>query len=111
MNKIKTLQAVLLITISALAVSCSPGREYFYDRHPSSNVSVSLIISAHPGFVISRYPDGRFYYRSPEGYIYWRGWDNRYYIDRTYIRKIHYDKREYREWRNGGRRFYGRRYY
>jgi hypothetical protein len=94
----------------ALAIiSCSPGRAYYYDRYPASHTSVSLIISPRPGLIISHYPDGRYYFRSPEGYTYWRGYDNRYYLDRGYIGKIHYNQREYNEWRDNDRRHDGRR--
>lgn len=109
MKKIKIIQVALLATIVLIAVSCSPSREYYYDRYPASRTSVSLIISSGPGFVISHYPDGRYYYRSPEGYIYWRGRDNRYYLDRSYIGRVHYNRREYNEWRDNDRRHDGRR--
>jgi hypothetical protein len=109
MNKINFLPAAVLTTLVVAAISCSPGREYYYERYPAARTSVSLIISPGPGLVISHYPDGRYYYRSPQGYIYWRGRDSRYYLDRTYIGKVHYNQREYNEWRDNDRRQDGRR--
>lgn len=109
MKKIKILQLALLTIVVVLAISCSPGRAYYYDRHPAPRTSVSLIISPVPGLVISHYSDGRYYYRSPEGYIYWRGSNNRYYLDRNYIGRVHYNQRQYNEWRDNDRRHDGRR--
>ncbi|MBS1920556.1 MAG: hypothetical protein JST17_09910 [Bacteroidetes bacterium] len=111
MRKIKIIPMAILTTIVVLAISCSPSRAYYYDRYPPAQTSLSLIISPGPGFVISHYPDGRYYYRSPEGYIYWRGWNNMYYLDRSYIRRVHYNQREYREWKNYDRWRRGRNRY
>lgn len=103
MKNFRLLPVALITTLVVVAVSCSPGRSYYYQPYPAPRTSFSLIISPRPGIVISHYPDGRYYYRSPEGYIYWRGYDNRYYLDRTYIGKAHYNQREYKEWKNNGR--------
>ncbi|MCZ2459963.1 MAG: hypothetical protein LC128_10105 [Chitinophagales bacterium] len=97
--------ALVTIAVAISTISCSPGRNYYYERYPSTRNSVSLIISSRPGLIINRYPDGRYYYRSPEGYYYWRGTDNRYYLDKKFIRKNHYSQNEYREWRSNGKRF------
>lgn len=112
MKKIKILQVAVLSTIIVvLVISCSPGRAYYYERYPAPHASLSLIINPWPGIVISHYPDGRYYYRSPEGYVYWRGINNRYYLDRDYIGRVHYNQREYNEWRHHDRRYdRGRRY-
>lgn len=100
----------LLATLVVIVVSCSPGRSYYYERYPATtHASLSLIINPWPGIVISHYPDGRYYYRSPEGYIYWRGYNNRYYLDRDYIGRIRYNQREYNEWKHYDRRYNGRR--
>lgn len=106
----RILQTVLLVVVIAIAASCSPGREYSYHRYPAPRTSFSLILSGGPGIIVNRYPDGRYYYRSPEGYLYWRGYDNRYYLDRQYLGRGHYEQHEYNEWnrnwkrhRNGGR--------
>ena len=111
MKKIKILHLALLTTVVVLAISCGPGRAYYYDRYPASRTSVSLIISPGPGLVISHYPDGRYYYRGPEGYIYWRGSNNRYYLDRNYIGRVHYNQRQYNDWRDNDRKHDGRRHH
>lgn len=102
MKKNKFLSIGLLLIISAAITSCSSGREYY--REPHYRSSISLIISPTPGLIMSRYPDGRYYYRSPQGYMYWRGYDNRFYLDRSHIGKVHYNQREYNEWNKNGRR-------
>lgn len=105
MKTIQILQTVLLITVVAAASSCETEQEYYHHRHSVPQTSFSLIISPRPGLLINMHPDGRYYYRSPEGYIYWRGYDNRYYLDRAYINRGHYDRHEYEEWRHNGRKY------
>jgi hypothetical protein len=100
----KTIQHLLMISgiVTAILViaGCRSGRELYNEPPPPPRVyaNFSLIISPTPGFVISRYPDGRYYHRSPQGYIYWRGYDNRFYLDRSYIRRVNYTHREYNQW-------------
>jgi len=101
MKKIRIIQAAILIAFVGILASCGPSREYsYYPRRTSA--SFSLIVNPGPGVYVSRYPDGR------EGYTYWRGYDNRYYLDRSYLGRVQYDKREYNEWNryynNHGRR-------
>ena len=98
MKTIRILQTVFVIATLALIFSCSPSREYSYNRYPAPRSSVSLIISARPGLIMNRYPDGRYYYRSPEGYMYWRGYDNRFYLDRQYYNRGYNDHYQYNEW-------------
>ena len=99
MKKIRIIQVAILIAFAGLLAGCSS------TYYPYGGASGSLIISSGPGFYANRYPDGRYYYRSPEGYIYWRGYDNRYYLDRSYLGRVHYQKREYNEWsRNSNHR-------
>lgn len=69
-------------------------------RHYSS---VMLIISPTPGFVMRQNPDGRFYHRNPQGFLYWKGYDNRFYLDRSYLTRVHYNKWEYNEWKRYSR--------
>ncbi len=102
MRRTGILQTVLLVAIVGLLAGCYSGRTYrTYPPPPPPPVraNVSLIISPFPGIVISAHPDGRYYYRSPQGYMYWRGYDNRYYLDRQYLGRFNYDRREYNEWR------------
>jgi hypothetical protein len=62
-----------------------------------------LIILRRPDIIIGRYNDGRNYYKDPEGFIYWEGYDDRFYLDKKYLSNIRYDMSEYKEWENKGR--------
>lgn len=92
MKKIRIIQMAILISFVTIFASCS-------SSYPYGGTSTSLIISSGPGITPVRYYDGRYFYRSPEGFTYWRGHDNRYYIDKSDMRKVHYDKHEYGEWK------------
>lgn len=61
--------------------------------------SAALIISPTPGFVMNRYSDGRYYHRSPQGFMYWKGYDNRFYLDRSYLSRVSYSQWEYEQWK------------
>jgi hypothetical protein len=98
MKTIRILQTVFLIAIVATLFSCTPSREYAYRRYPEPRTSLSLIISPRPGLIISQDPYGRYYYRSPEGYMYWRGYDNRFYLDRQYYNRGYNNHFQYNEW-------------
>lgn len=105
MSKLKIVQAALLLAAVVIFSSCSSGRQYrSYPPPPPGHTSVSLIISNNPGLVISRYADGRYYYRAPGGYIYWRGYGNRYYLDRRYVNRSYLSHRQYRDWNRHYRR-------
>jgi hypothetical protein len=107
MKSAKILQAALLVTAVVFMTSCSSSRYYAAYPPPPPRASFSLIINPFPGIVVSRYHDGRYYYRDRWGHTYWRGYDNRYYLDRAYLGRTRYDKREYHEWKNFGRRSNG----
>ena len=115
-----TLSAMAVICAALLFTSCRPSRVYAYkdrdrdkERHERYDRSdrddrqynqvpfVSLILRPSPGFVMNSYPDGRYYHRSPEGYMYWKGYDNRFYLDHGWIRRVRYDQYEYNEWKRG----------
>jgi hypothetical protein len=92
-------------------------RDYDYERVPPplppparGYSRSSLIIAPRPGFVMQRYPDGRFYHRSPSGLLYWKGYDNRFYLDRTYLNRVRYSQGEYEQWRDYARANQRRRY-
>jgi hypothetical protein len=70
-----------------------------YRRYP-------LIIIRTPDIVIGRYNDGRYYYRNPEGYMYWKGYDDRFYLDEKYLNDNRYDENEYNEWKYKGKKNY-----
>lgn len=109
MKKIRIIQAAIAIAFVSILASCSSGREYSY-YPPRSSSSFSLIVNSGPGIYTNRYPDGRYYYRSPQGYIYWKGYDNRYYLDRAYLGKVYYNKTQYNDWNRYYNR-HGRRYH
>jgi hypothetical protein len=103
---IKILQAVVLLVIIGGAASCSSGREYYSSPQQARyNSRVSLILTPSPGFTMSRNPDGRFFHRSREGFVYWQGYDNRFYLDKKQVRKVKYSNYEYREWKRFGRKY------
>jgi len=98
MKRTQLLSLITLAIVTTAITSCGSGREYYSQPYRSS-ARFSLIISPTPGFAMHRYSDGRYYYRSPEGYMYWRGYDNRFYLDRSYLNRGRYDQREYNEWK------------
>lgn len=106
MKKMRIIQAATLVVFVGLLASCGPSRQYpeysYYPRHTSA--SFSLIVNPGPGIYTNRYYDGRYYYRSPEGYMYWRGDDNRYYLDRSYVGRVHYNHDQYNDWKRYYRR-------
>jgi hypothetical protein len=107
MKAIKIIQAVLLIVVVAMTASCSTGRGYYRQSYSGPQPNFSLIISSSPGLAIMRHPNGMYYYRDPRGYIYWRGYDNRYYLDRKYVNRSYYHHQQYNDWNryhNNGRR-------
>lgn len=62
-----------------------------------------LIISPHPGFTMARHANGQYFHRSPQGLTYWKGYDNRFYLDRNQIDRSRYSNFEYREWKRFSR--------
>ena len=63
-----------------------------------------LIVIRTPDMVIGRYNDGRYYYHSPEDLWYWKGDDDRFYLDEKYLGRTDYNNDEYRDWKYKGRR-------
>jgi hypothetical protein len=102
MKKIHILSLLFLSATVILLSSCGSGHAYYAQPAPRYHTSLALIISPRPGFIMDRYPDGRYYYHSPEGYTYWRGGDNRFYLDRAYLNRGRYNQREYNEWNRYG---------
>lgn len=102
MSQTRIVQVAALMAIAVIISSCGSGRQYrSYPPPPPPRTSVSLIISGNPGLVISRYHDGRYYYRAPNGFIYWRGPGNRYYLDSRFVQKPWNKHPQYRNWRRG----------
>ena len=107
MKKIKFLPVTMIIGIATLMMSCTVSRPY--SPYPAPGASLSLIVNPYPGIVVNRYNDGRYYYRNPQGYTYWRGYDNRYYLDRSYVGRSYYHHRDYNDWHRNGN-YGGRRH-
>lgn len=123
MKRMQLLFAVLIITITATVTSCKPSRVWATkekekkDRtvrnipeqsssryyNPIAIGSVSLIISPTPGFVMNRYADGRYYHRSQQGLLYWKGYDNRFFLDKSYLKRVSYSQWEYDQWKRYNR--------
>ena len=76
----------------------APGqrKKYAYHRYP-------LVVIRTPDIIIRRYNDGRYYYRNPEGYMYWKGYDDRFYLDEQYLNDNGYHENEYNDWKYKGR--------
>ena len=113
MKKINLASIALLFIAAIVITGCGTNRDGYYAhrRPPGYRSSLSLIISPYPGFRMERYSDGRYYYRSPQGYMYWRGYDNRFYLDRSYHNRGHYNQREYSDWNRNYRAGHRKRRY
>jgi hypothetical protein len=57
-----------------------------------------LLIIPTPGFVMKQDRDGRFFHRTPQGLLYWKGYDNRFYLDSYYLAQVSYRTNEYNDW-------------
>ena len=77
----------------------APGqrKKYGYHRYP-------LIVIRTPDIIIGRYNDGRYYYKNPDGFMYWQGYDDRFYLDEKYLRDMDYDQDEYNDWKYRGKK-------
>lgn len=106
MKRIRIVQTALLLATVAMIMSCGSSRDYHTRSYPRSQTNLSLIIGSSPGLIVTRHPNGMYYYRDPRGFTYWRGYDNRYYLDRRYVNKSYYRHNQYNDWRryNHGRR-------
>ncbi|HEV8272041.1 MAG TPA: hypothetical protein VGQ04_12100 [Chitinophagaceae bacterium] len=80
------------------AKAYAPGqRKKYENQYP-------LVIVYTPGIVISRYSDGRYYYRNAAGYTYWKGYDGRYYLDEKHLKGMKYEVSEYDDWKFKGQK-------
>lgn len=113
---LSTITALLAVVFFA---SCKPSRVYAtkdrrddYEREkytpppprynspsPRYNSYVALIISPSPGFTMNRHSNGLYFHRSHSGLMYWKGYDNRFYLDRNDLNRVSYSKREFSEWK------------
>ncbi len=74
-----------------------PSRQY--NQASNRYNSATLIISPRPGFKMNQHSNGRYYHRSPQGFLYWKGYDNRFYLDKSYLNRVSYSKWEYNDWK------------
>lgn len=111
MKQKKLLSITLIIAAAFFISSCGSNRPYYSSAPPRP--LVSLIISPSPGFTMNNHRDGRYYHRSPQGFIYWKGNDNRFFLDKKYVNRVNYSKWEYKDWKrwyeNRNRYYYRRR--
>jgi hypothetical protein len=117
MKRMQLLSATLILTIAATTISCKSSKVWATkEKHqkektvrntpaptPRYYSSAALVISPTPGFTMNRYSDGRYYHRSPNGFLYWKGADNRFFLDRSYLNRVSYSQWEYDEWRRYSR--------
>ena len=114
MKRMHLLSAVLIIAITATMTSCKPSKVWATkekekkDRRVSNIPAspsprfynpISLIITPTPGFVMNRYADGRYYHRNQQGLLYWKGFDNRFFLDKSYLKRVSYNQLEYDQWK------------
>ena len=63
-----------------------------------------LIIIRTPDIVVTRYNDGRYYYRNADGIMYWKGNDGRYYVDEKHLKGMEYEQGDYDDWKDKGQK-------
>jgi len=78
------------------AKSHAPGQQ---KKQVNNKVYFPLIIIRTPDIIISKHDDGRYYYKNPQGYYYWQGTDNRFYLGEEHLDKIQYDEKEFEDWK------------
>ena len=61
-----------------------------------------LIVYKTPDIVILRHTDGRSFYKNHDNFIYWKGEDDRFYLDEQFISKVNYDEAEMADWKMKG---------
>ncbi len=117
MKRMQIFSAALFITVAATTISCKSSKVWATkDKHkedrtvrntpappPRYQNSASLIISPTPGFVMNRYSDGRYFHRSQQGLLYWKGYDNRFFLDRSHLNRVSYSQWEYDQWKRFSR--------
>lgn len=97
--------AVLFVLIVGFSACRSSRTVYVTAPPPPPRTNVSLILNTPgPGYVLIRQPRGGFYYRSPQGHIYRKGYGNRYYIDSRYVNRSYHSHQQYKDWRRYHRR-------
>ncbi len=80
------------------AKAYAPGqRKKYAARYP-------LIIVRTPDIVVTRDKDGRSYYKNKEGIVYWKGSDDRFYVDEKHLKDMEYDQGDYDDWKVKGKK-------
>ena len=72
-------------------------------RKKQGNKFYPLIIVRTPQIIIVKHADGRYYYKNADNFIYWKGNDDRYYLDEQYIDQVEYDQAEWNDWKEKGK--------
>jgi hypothetical protein len=72
-------------------------------RKKLGNKYYPLVIVRTPDIIIVKHTDGRYYYKNADNYIYWKGNDDRFYLDEQYIDEVEYDKGEWNDWKTKGK--------
>lgn len=123
MKRMQLLSAALILTVAATMIGCKPSKVWAtkdrdrdrdqderVDRYdpppppaPRYYSSTPLIISPTPGFVMNKSSDGRYYHRTRQGLLYWKGYDDRFFLDRSYMSRVRYSSWEYDQWRRYSR--------
>ena len=66
---------------------------------PRYYANAALVISPTPGFIMNKSSDARYYHRNQQGFLYWKAYDDRFYLDRSYLNRVRYTQWEYEQWR------------
>ena len=71
-------------------------------RKKQGNAYYPLIIIRTPQIIILKHADGRYYYKNADNFIYWKGNDDRFYLEEQFLDQVEYDKNELDDWKAKG---------
>ena len=71
-------------------------------RKKQGNAYYPLIIIKTPQIIILKHADGRYYCKNVDNFIYWKGNDDRFYLDEQYLEQVEYDKNQLDDWKGKG---------
>lgn len=122
MKRTFILTSVLVLTAAVVFSSCGHSRVWANKEkrndgpppvtrqhappRPSYNNQLAgapLIITPHPGFTMARHANGNYFHRGQQGMLYWKGFDNRFYLDKNQVDRSRYSKFEIKEWKRYSR--------
>jgi hypothetical protein len=72
-------------------------------RKKQGNHYYPLIVLKTQDIIILRHTDGRYYYKNQDNFIYWKGDDERFYLDEQFLEQIEYDNSELNDWKAKGK--------